>query len=152
MADEEKKSEEKDESLEKVDPIDAIPVSSIAKGAIEKLPPDIQREIILMMSSHRQVGAAPNPIAGKISGEHIGKLIDYSEKDSERGFKDGISDRRYSLVYFVLSLGFLAFLIVFLSQVDKALLLDVLKVLVGFLGGLGLGAYGMSRKKKKDED
>jgi hypothetical protein len=142
-------NEEQQEEPSREEVIDGIPV--VPQELFDKLPPEVKQQITFL-SSHQRIGLPPsNPIANKVTSEHIGEIIKIADNDSEREFKDNISTRRYSLTYFVLSLLFLTFLIVFLSQVDKALLIDVLKVFIGFLGGLGLGAYGMSRKSKKEE-
>lgn len=134
------------------DAIEGVPVP-FSNEVLEKLPPDIRQQIILMMS-HQRIGLPPvNPIASKISSSHIDKLLDNSEKDSGREFELEKSRRWFHLVYTIFALLFLVFLFVYLPTVDKELLRQVIGALVVFAGGFGsgIGASKYLGKKGKEE-
>lgn len=115
----------------------------------QKLPPELKQQILISMSSHR-VGSIPNPLVDKITPEHIAKVLDNVDKEDERNFKDQTVTRRYQFIYFVISLGFLAFLIVYLSGIDKALMVEVLKLILTFLSGVGVG-FGILKYKERGD-
>ena len=128
--------------IEKDTAIEGIPVSP---ELLDKLPPEV-RNYVLMMSHYQRIGAPPNPLANKITSEHIDKIIESSEKDSEREFKS----KWFTLIYSVLALGFLVFVFIYLPTIDKDLFKEVLKILLTFLGGLGTG-FGISKFRQKDD-
>jgi small-conductance mechanosensitive channel len=108
----------------------------------------------LMMSSFSQTS---NPLAEKITESHITKVLDNSEKDSEREFefnklelKDQQSSKWFFLATFIISLIFIGFIIVFLSGVDKETMRFVLGIIVGFIGGFGAKGLLPQSKKKSD--
>lgn len=130
---------EKDEAIEGI--------AEVPQQLLDKLPPEVKQQITTFLLSHQRIGLpAQNPLASKITSEHIDKIIDNSDKDSERDFKA----RWFTLAYALLALGFLVFLFIYLPTVDKALFLEVLKLILTFLGGLGTG-FGISKLKKKEE-
>lgn len=108
----------------------------------------------LMMSSFSQTS---NPLAEKITESHITKVLDNSEKDSEREFEfnklelqDQQSSKWFFLAIFIISLIFIGFIIVFLSGVDKETMRFVLGIIVGFIGGFGAKGLLPQSKKKSD--
>lgn len=108
----------------------------------------------LMMSSFSQTS---NPLAEKITESHINKVLENSEKDSEREFeynklelKDQQSSKWFFLAIFITSLIFIGFIIVFLSGVDKETMRFVLGIIVGFIGGFGAKGLLPQSKKKSD--
>jgi lipopolysaccharide export LptBFGC system permease protein LptF len=108
----------------------------------------------LMMSSFSQTS---NPLAEKLTENHIDKVLDNSEKDSEREFeldklelKDQQSSKWFFLAIFIISLIFIGFIIVYLSNVDKETMRFVLGIIVGFIGGFGAKGLLPQSKKKSD--
>lgn len=133
-----------------IEPEDAEVIDGIPADLFDKLPPETRKMLSVFMS-HRYVGPIPNPVLNKITGSHIDKILDSSEKDEQRAFDSSKGERLYRLAYVLIAVGFLVFLTVYLTQVDKQLYENALKIIVGFLGGLGTG-FGISRatsKKKK---
>jgi hypothetical protein len=88
-----------------------------------------------------------NPIAEKITPEHITDIIDKSDKQDIRDREDRKSDKRYNLTLIILGLIFIGFLIVFL-QSNEELLIKIIIGIVSFLGGFG---FGRSGKLKGDD-
>ncbi len=89
-----------------------------------------------------------HPLSEKITPEHITKLIDNSEARDVRDYQERKSNRWYHLAVLVISLVFLAFLIIFLKE-DKELLYKVIIAIISFAGGFGVGAI---RQKNKGSD
>jgi small-conductance mechanosensitive channel len=105
----------------------------------------------------RNFSQTSNPLAEKITESHITKVLDNSEKDSEREFefnklelKDQQSSKWFFLAIFIISLIFIGFIIVFLSGVDKETMRFVLGIIVGFIGGFGAKGLLPQSKKKSD--
>ncbi len=118
----------------------------VPQEVLDKLPPEVKQQITLMMS-HQRIGLpAPNPLAAKITSEHIGTILENSERDSKREF----DSKWFSLAYVICALGFLVFVFLYLPTVDKELFVEVLKLLLTFLGGLGTG-LGVSAYRKHSE-
>ncbi|MBD2039290.1 hypothetical protein [Microcoleus sp. FACHB-672] len=130
-------------------------VGSIEKfpEELENLPPELKRGITALYSMQRFSGPISplSPIRDKINEQHISKILEISEKDDERAFADTQSARIYGFLTFIVALGFLGFLTVFLVNKDVAVYQDVLKLLIIFGGGFGSG-FGykgyLDRKKK----
>ena len=131
-------------------------MNSLAPELLDKLPPEIRQQVILMMS-HQRIGLSPNPLSNKITSDHIGKIIESTEKDSEREFElnkleliDQKTSRWFFLAIFVIALVFVGFIIVFLSNVDKETMRFVLGLIVGLIGGFDIKEL-LPKSKKKAE-
>ncbi len=86
-----------------------------------------------------------NPIADKITPEHITQIISKSDDQDKRDRIERKGERNYNLLLIIISLVFIGFLIVFL-QSNEDLLVKIVIGIVSFLGGYG---FGQSRKKKE---
>ena len=104
---------------------------------LKKLPPEAKK-IFAMMASHRS-GLIANPITHKINEKHIDKILEITEKDDDRSFKDAVESRKYALIYFIIFAGLFVFSTIFLVSYDKELYKEVIKLFAVFLGGLGSG-------------
>lgn len=82
---------------------------------VKKLPPEqgktIKRSFEFMVSATN----IPSyyPLLKKLSGEHLNKIIEYSEKDDERGFRFACISKFYTLILTILGMGIFIFLTVF---------------------------------------
>src|SRR5262249_24574081 len=86
--------------------IEAVPVSAHLPPELEeKIPADVRRELMVFLSSHQRIGMPVNPIAQKVTPDHITKVIENSEKDSQRRF----NSKWFTLAYSILALAFLVF-------------------------------------------
>jgi hypothetical protein len=132
--------------------IEGIPEPPVSNEILAKLPPEIRQQVILMMSYQRLGMPSSNPIAAKVTPAHIDKLLDNSEKDSEREHESEKSRRWFHLGYAILSLAFLVFLFVYLPTVDKELLKQVIGALVVFAGGFGSGVGASKYLGKKNKE
>lgn len=127
--------------------IDALPVP---QELLNKLPPDTARELTVFLSSVQRIGPAAHPLAGKIQAEHIAQIIQSSDDESKREYRDGELTRRWGFATFIVVIVFLLFLCVYLPQIDKEIFESAMKVALGFLGGVGAGAYGITKFRKKE--
>lgn len=123
------------------DAIDGIPVLGVPSEIMEKLPPNVQQQITSLLISQQRFGNPPNPLTAKITSAHIDKLIDSSEKDSERSHEDRTRDRIAHGFYVVLFLSVFVFLVWFMIDKNKELLTELIRYLLAFAGGFGLKAY-----------
>lgn len=110
----------------------------------QKTPEPIRSALEMMMYS----GPLPNPISKKITSEHIDKVIDQAEKDSERAFQDRGFRRRYMLAGLVLGAGLIVFLVTYLADRNSDLMEKVLvaigSLVMGFFGGMGYQKSSLS--------
>ncbi len=87
-----------------------------------------------------------NPVAEKITSEHITQLITKSDSQDVRDRKERKGERNYNLVLILVALAFIAFLIIFL-QAKEDLLIKIVIGIIAFIGGYG---FGQSKKVKTD--
>lgn len=114
-------------------------ITEIVKGLPEEEGKIIKERIQLMMSSFNM--PSYNPLIKKITGEHIDKIIENSEKDDERGFRFACISKNYTLIFTILGIGVFIFLTIFLAKDASNIYMDILKVAFGFLGGFGVGTF-----------
>ncbi len=103
------------------------------------LPPEIKKEIRTFLSMGRFSESSISPILDKINQQHITKILESVEKDSERAFIDVQEARKYNLVAICIFVALFVFLTVFLVNKDVAVYQDILKILIIFGGGFGSG-------------
>ncbi|GBD87613.1 hypothetical protein BMS3Abin03_01547 [bacterium BMS3Abin03] len=115
-----------------------IPDEADVDEVIKKMPPQIRRSISMMMTS----GRMPHPLFDKFNEQHIDKFLDGIQRDDDNEFKMRSSNRWFQLVYVIIAIGFLSFLIFYLLPTDRDMFIEVLKIGVAFLGGIGSG-YGL---------
>lgn len=123
---EEKKSSEKND------------IGPLEPELLKGLPPEAKKVLEIGMSMQR-FGPMPNPLAEKINGKHIDKILDIAEKDEERSFKDAGESRKFTLIYVLVFAALFVFATVFLVGSDKDLYKEVIKLFAVFFGGLGSG-------------
>ena len=83
-----------------------------------------------------------NSLTEKLTPEHITSIINNSDTHDKRDRDERKGQRKHHLLIFILSLAFLAFIIVFLKD-DKELLYKIIIAIISFLGGVGIGKSGM---------
>lgn len=87
-----------------------------------------------------------NPLADKITTDHITQIISKSDEQDKRDREERKGERNYNLILIVIGLFFIGFLIVFL-QANEDLLIKIVIGIISFVGGFG---FGQSRKKKEE--
>ena len=126
--------------------------SFIEPEILEKMPPEVRQEFRQLTAFMGSIsGARQPPFLKKINEQHIDKLITFSENESVRGFQYAQSTKKYNLTYVLIFCAVFIFLVVFLGDKNPELLKDLLKVLVGFIGGFG-SAHALKALKDKDDD
>lgn len=117
----------------------------------ENMPPEIKKVVEMGISMQRFSGSMPNPLLSKINENHIDKILEISQKEEDNSYKDAQSTKKYGLIYFILIILFIGFLICYLVDKDKSLLLTIIEkglfIIGGFGGGYGFKAYLDNRKK-----
>jgi hypothetical protein len=112
------------------------------------LPKETRRSVEMMM---QMSGPIPNPVTKKITAEHISRIIEVTEASEMRQHEDQKDSRRWLFAFCLLGVFAFLFLVVFLADKNKDLLLELLKLFITFLGGLGAG-WGIKAYKDKDAD
>ena len=125
------------------------------------VPPDLQPKQALKLKAalavayiqqHQMVSPA-DPLRDKITSEHITTMLETDQRELRHEFLGSLGDKLFLLALFALALGFLVFLIVWLSASDRELLKDLLQIFLPFLGGIGCGIgldEGARRLFKRD--
>ncbi len=109
---------------------------------LEGLPEEVKRVVQIGWSMQRSSGPLPPQFLSKLNEKHIDKILDLSEKDDDRTFKDIQSSKKYMLTYVLIFSALFVFLTLFLVNENIDLYKEILKLLVVFAGGLGSG-YGL---------
>lgn len=115
--------------------------------ALKSVPPEIQKIIEHRMLSLRY-GPAPNPVAEKITENHITKILDNTAEENKRRAKDKIQSRIFKFAATVLAVGLFVFLTIFLKP-DRDLYVEIIQLLAIFAGGFGAG-YGVKAYLEKN--
>jgi hypothetical protein len=111
----------------------------IEPEVLEKLPPEARKRLVEMNSFMALSGPMMPPFLKKVNEEHISKVLELSDKESQREFELAQSSKKYNLAYIVLSFLLFGFIIVYLADRNPVLLKDILTVLGIFAGGFGSG-------------
>ena len=114
----------------------------VEPDVLENLPEEVRRVVQIGMSMQRSSGPFPPQLLSKFNEKHIDKILDLSEKDDDRTYKDIQSSRKYTLTYVLIFTALFSFITLFLVGENTALYQEILKLLVVFAGGLGSG-YGL---------
>lgn len=120
----------------------------LPKEVAQMLPPGARQSVEMMM---QMTGPMPNPVTKKITAEHISRIIEVTEASEIRQHEDGKDSRRWMFAFSCLGVGAFLFLVVFLADRNKELLLELLKLFVTFVGGIGAGWGIKAYKDKSDE-
>ncbi len=114
--------------------------SVIPEDILESLPEPVRKMVSTQLTVGLQ-GRMPNPLAAKITPEHIDKIIECDDKESDRHHELITGERRYNMAYTVLAI--IAFFVLYLvvGRDDPALFKEVIIYFAtfgaGFLGGWG---------------
>ena len=119
----------------------------IPDEVLEALPEEDRGKVasIIKQTMVSGVMRRSNPIADKITSEHITQIISRSDDQDQRDRSERKGERNYNLILIILGLVFVAFLIVFL-QSNEDLLIKIVIGIISFIGGFG---FGKSRKEKE---
>jgi hypothetical protein len=92
------------------------PVPPLEAEVLEQLPPEIRKSMEVFFSLQRISGPTPPLFLNKINEDHITKVLDITDRDSQRDFDDLKSARKYHLVYFILAALLFVFAVVYLGD------------------------------------
>ena len=133
-----------DETNEPQSETGEIPASEVIPPEIASELPREMRQMIGVFAGHA------NPIAEKVTLEHISQLLSHSEADAKRTHESAKHARWERVLYAALIAAIFVFLLIFLGERDLDLLIDILSYLgtavVSFLGGLGWRNWGQGKE------
>lgn len=101
----------------------------------KRIPEEVRRDVVAYFM---RFGPAPSPLSRVIKSEHIDKIIESTENDSNRSFRFASSGRWFSLIYFVISLIATGLLIYSFSDKPQ-IFTPILTAILGFGAGFGVG-------------
>lgn len=147
MAKKEKKDLAKQEK-EQISPEDQNNEEVIPEEILEAIPEEDRGRVssIIRQTMISGVMRGNNPIADKITSDHITDLIKKSDDQDVRDREERKGERNYNLILIVIALAFIGFLIVFL-QSNEDLLIKIVIGIISFVGGFG---FGRTVKTPKD--
>ncbi len=114
------------------------------RRAVDSAPPAMRRTFMSMMRS----GPLIHPIFEKFKSEHVDKFLDYMHDDDMNDYKLAQSEGNRNLIYFFGIIAFLVFLFWTFGESDKALLTEIIRMLILIAGGFG-GGYGWRATQEK---
>lgn len=120
-------------------PADAPPENRDSEQFLDQFPQPVSKTIQMAMMGEFPM---PDPIIEKINENHITKIIDNARNDIDHKHKIAASNRWFFIMYLLIVIGFFIFLVIYLLPSNKDILIDIIKCLVAFFGGLG-GGYGL---------
>lgn len=146
----EKKETNQEEELEdkNKEQENSVPEGIIPEEILDAIPEEDRGRVasIIKQTMISGVMRRSNPIADKITTEHITQLISKSDDHDKRDREERKGERNYNLILILIGLVFIGFLIVFLQQ-NEDLLIKIVIGIISFVGGFG---FGQTRKKKEE--
>ncbi len=120
--------------------------NSIPAELLEAIPESERSKFIHLMSETLMTSQInmSNPVADKITEEHITQIISKSDEYDKRDRAERKSERNYNLIILIIALLFVVFIIVFLKT-EQDLLLKIVIAIISFIGGFG---FGQTKRKK----
>jgi hypothetical protein len=115
------------------------------------MPPEIKKKVTQAMefAAFSMTRGPVNPLFEKMKPEHISQFLEILDKDSERDYKDTVSNRRFLFAAFCIAILLFIFLTIFFMIINQAsLLTQILTIAIALAGGFG-GGYGFSKSGKK---
>ena len=122
----------------------------IPQEVLDKLPEPMQSTIKETMIGFGTM-SAPNPIAKKITPEHITQLIENDANESDRGFRFRENGRRYTFAYVLIAIATFFGLAYMFAKDDPELFKQIVSHIVVLFGGFAAG-WGFKASKNSDED
>jgi len=130
--------------------IEKIGTSKVIPNEVLETIPDEERGRLFSIMKETMISSFmsnTDPIAEKITAEHISKVLDNANIQDERDRKERKSEKNYQIVYLLIGLAFIGFLIVYLKD-DTELLYKIIIAIISFVGGFGVGKI----RKKNGND
>ena len=117
---------------------------AVAEELLNEFPPE-QIEKITRVMSMSVSGPMPNPVADKITSEHISKVLENSDKADKRGFEGFKISKKYNLWYSIIGVAFIVFLTLVLKSFGQETFVQGMIIIgsfaAGFAGGYGIKSY-----------
>ncbi len=105
-------------------------------------PDDVKRGITSYFGMLSRFGPMPSPLEEKLTNEHVTSIIESTREDTKRGYQERREGRIVMVSLVIGGVIFFGWLVVNLGQSNPDLLLEVVKGVVLFGGGLA-GGYGL---------
>ena len=113
---------------------------------LEDLPLELREVLEFGLTMQKYPGPFTPSIASKITKKHIDKILDLTKDDSDKNYKANLWNMGMRISILMIVTGLFVFLTYYFGRTDKELYLELVKVIIAFLGRVGIG-YGMKAKK-----
>jgi hypothetical protein len=134
----------------KRDSEDAPAPLPIPAEVLESLPPDVRERVEASFTAALYSGPFPNPIASKVTSEHITQVLNARDRATELEFKDRQHSRKWTALITGGVVVAALILILWLGLTGHdALVSDLMKIGVGAVVGAG-GGYGLGRAHRSE--
>ena len=123
--------------------------SHIPPEILENLPPEERERVSRFFGATMTMGGMMNPIASKVTSQHIADMIALSGRESDHDFEDRKHSRLTITLFAVFSIIAMLVLITVLAfQGMTDLLFEIIKVIAIGAGGFS-GGYGYSSFRRR---
>jgi hypothetical protein len=139
-----KTTEKPESAAEQISP------TGIPAEVLSKMPPK-QRQLMESFFASMSIGPMPNPLAQKVTSEHIGQFIQTQADETKLRHDDRKDSRRFIFYGFLAASVFSSVLILTLAITNHGdILVELAKAGVLLTGGFG-GGYGFSEWRRSRE-
>lgn len=127
----------------------SAPESAGQPESLESLPPEEKKIVQTSMLAMRRFGPVPHPLADKINAGHIDKILEITDKNSDLARKDKSESRRYFFGTVAVAVAVFVFLTIYLAGRHTEIYMELIEIILAFLGGLGSGVWIKTRMDRK---
>ena len=133
---------EKSDTGKEENGLDQKEQQEIQPEVLDKLPRGTKKSLSMFMS-----GPMPHPIYSKIQPEHITKLLELTDKDNERDFRDKVLNHKWNFAWLVVIMGsIIAAILIFLYWNKSEYITPIITAIIAGLGGYGFGKSRAGRE------
>jgi len=119
---------------------------------MDKIPPKQRQSIESFMSAAMSFGPVPNPLASKVTSEHISEFIKLHSRGLELDHDDSKDSRKHTSRIVLTTICLSTVIILALAISGKTdILLELIKAGIFVSGGFG-GGYGYSEWRRRKDD
>jgi hypothetical protein len=116
--------------------------SVIPEEFLNELPPKDRKDFIQSFTRISGIFPPQNPLAKKITGEHISELLKFSDASDQRDRQERSNERNHNfkiLVTVLVAIFLICGLFIWAKQ--EEFLKYIIGAIIGFSGGFGVGKY-----------
>jgi hypothetical protein len=114
----------------------------IPEELLNELPPKDRKEFIQSVTRISGIFPQQNPLAKKITSEHISELLKISDASDQRDHQERSNERNYNFkVLVTVLIAIFLICVLFIWAKQEEFLKYIIGAIIGFGGGFGVGKY-----------